>query len=79
MTKKFVKAGHIFETTSKENGNVILSYCGKENSFPQGCIWVCDNEAEAMDMVEAVIDPKRYADDEYRVRHITEMYANCKW
>lgn len=79
MTKRFVEAGHIFETIKKANGNIVLSYCGKENSFLQGCIWVCDDEAEVKDMVEAVIDPKRYADDEYRARHMAELFANVKW
>ena len=79
MEKRFVKDGHIFSATKTVSGRVILSYCGKENSFPQGFIWNCYDEAEAMDMVDAIIDPQRYADDEYRVRHIDEIYANCKW
>ena len=71
--------GHIFKTTQKQNGEIILSYHGKEHSFPQGCIWVCDDEAEVESMIEAVIDPTRYPDDEYRARHIDERFANCKW
>lgn len=76
---KFVKAGHIFEMSATKHDKVLLVYKGKERGFLQGCIWVCDDEAEAMDMVDAVIDPERYPDDEFRARHINEIYANCKW
>lgn len=77
--REFVKNGHMFSISETKSGNVVLSYNGKEGGYLQGCIWVCDGEAEAMDMVDAVIDPERYADDEYKARHIDEMYANCKW
>ena len=79
MTKRFVKAGHIFEIKETKHNKIMLSYEGKEHGFPQGCIWVCDDEAEALDMVDAVIDPERYPDDEFKARHIDEIFANCKW
>ena len=79
MEKKFVKNDHKFSIKTTKSGKVMLSYEGKVNDFPQGYIWICDDEAEAMDMVDAIIDPKRYADDEYRARHFEEMYSRFKW
>ena len=79
MMKAFVKEGRKFEIHINRFGKVVLSYKGKVGDFAQGCIWVCDDEIEAMDMVDAVIDPNRYADDEYKARHIDEIYSNCKW
>ena len=79
MAREFTKNGIQFKMTTKKNGNVVLSYLKSEYGLLNGQIYVCDDEAEAMDMVEAIIDPNRYADDEYKARHIDEMYANCKW
>lgn len=79
MKERFTKNGHIFEIRRKESGEIVLGYKGKENSFPQGCIWVCDDEVEAMDMVDAVIDPERFPEDEYQSRHKDEFMSNCKW
>lgn len=79
MEKRFVKEGHIFTTFEKKNGKVVLSYCGKEDGIPQGFIWVCSNKEEATDMIDAVIDPERYPDDEWYARHENEIHANCKW
>ena len=69
MTKRFVKEGHIFDIANTKAGKVRLSYEGKEGDFQQGCIWICKDEAEVMDMIEAVIDPGRYPDDEFHARH----------
>lgn len=79
MMKAFTKEGRKFEIHTNKFGKVVLSYKGKVGDFEQGFIWVCDDEAEAMDMVEAVIDPERYADDEYRARHIDRFMSACKW
>lgn len=75
----FMKEGHKFETVSTQSGEVRLYYYGKENDFAQFITWLCDDEAEALDMVEAVIDPARFADDEYHARHMSEILSNCKW
>lgn len=77
--KEIIKAGHIFKIRSRANGKVALSYEGKENDFRQWVMWICDDEAEAMDMIEAVLDPDRYADDEHTARHWDELCAGCKW
>lgn len=79
MARKFTKNGIQFEMTTKKNGNVVLSYLRSKNGLLNGQIYVCDDEAEAMDMIEAVIDPDRYADDEYKARHINEFVSRCKW
>lgn len=75
---KFTRNGHIFEIQDIKTG-VKLCYEGKENGFQQGCIWICNDEAEAMNMVEAIIDPARFPDDEYRARHINEFAQRCRW
>lgn len=75
---EFNKLGYNFRKTSKA-GKVFLSYLGKDNDFLQGITWPCSSEDEAMDMVEAVIDPERYPDDEFRARHRSEIMAGCKW
>lgn len=77
--KKFERENHIFETRELDNGKVMLSYSGKVDDFPQGCIWICDDEAEVADMIEAIIDPERYPEDEYQARHMSELVAMCRW
>lgn len=79
MTGRFTKEGHIFEIANTKAGKVRLSYKGEEGGFPQGCIWICTDEVEAMDMVEAVIDPNRYPDDEFYARHQADIMSRCKW
>jgi hypothetical protein len=76
MKKKFTIEGHIFSTKEGKSG-IILSYYGKENDVPQGCIWNCDDMEEVKSMIAAVVDPERYPDDEYNERH--EIMSCCKW
>lgn len=80
MTGTFKRSGRIFKAEAKENGNVRLSYLGRDDDpFHQFITWLCDDEAEAEEMIEAVIDPERYADDEYRARHREELFKMFKW
>lgn len=76
---RFIKNGHVFEIKKTGKTGVRLSYEGKEKGFHQGYIWICDDEAEAMDMVEAIIDTERFPDDEYKARHIKEFTQRYKW
>ncbi len=72
------KGGYRFEVRKKEDGKVRLSYLGNDETL-QFITWLCDDESEAADMMEAVIDPARYADDEYRARHIEELFGGVRW
>lgn len=71
--------GYIFEAEKRADGMVRLSYLGQEGDFKQFVLWLCDDEAEAKDMIEAVITPGRYAEDEYRERHRADFMSHCKW
>lgn len=80
MTGRFTKSGRKFEIREKLNGKLSLSYLGREDDpFLQFITWQCDDEAEAMDMVEAIINPDRDADEEYRARHAAQFLSKCKW
>lgn len=73
------KNGHIFKVKDNAHG-VRLIYLGHESDpVKQFIAWLCDDMREAEDMMDAVIDPNRYAEDEYRARHQEEVYADCKW
>ena len=73
------RGGHIFEIKETKFG-IKLIYLGSEDwPFKQFIVWPCDNMEEVEDMINAVLDPSRYADDEHRARHAEEIMNNCKW
>lgn len=70
MTKRFIKEGIKFEICEKKNGGVSLCYLGEvDDPLLQFITWGCDDEAEAMDLVDAIIDPERDVYVEYNKRH----------
>lgn len=68
----FTKEGRKFKTGTTKSGDPYLVYLGKVGDFEQFMRWVCDSEEEVQDMIDAVIDPDRYPEDEYRERHREE-------
>lgn len=78
-TENIKRDGCTFKAETRADGRVFLSYLGREGDFKQFIRWLCDDEAEAEDMINAVIAPDRCADDEYKARHSEKVLSSCKW
>ena len=69
-TGTFEKKGIKYEVIIDKFGGFQLWYLGRvDDPIKQACMWPCDTEEELNNMIEALITPGRYADDEWRERH----------
>jgi hypothetical protein len=77
MKIKFVASGMKFSINRHTpGGNVQLCYLGRiDDPVDQFVTWLCDDETEALDMVEAIIDPDRDPCREFNERH----WENLRW